>query len=81
MNTELENKNLASNDAKPVLCDSAFEYRVVDHDMFDSEEINLMNYLGSKGWEIIRILEPMNWLNADGKFIRIYYKRSKKHFT
>lgn len=81
MNTELKNKDLNSNDAKPMLCDSAFEYRVVDHDMFDQDEISLMNNMGAKGWEIIRILDPMNWLNSDGKFIRIYYKRVKKHFT
>jgi hypothetical protein len=33
--------------------------------------------MGSKGWEIIRILEPMKWQNSDGMFIRIYYKRIK----
>ena len=52
-----------------------FEYRVIDHDMFDEDEIQTMNSMGSKGWEIIRILEPMEWLNSDGMFVRIYYKR------
>ena len=55
-----------------------FEYRVIDHDMFDENEIQTMNAMGSKGWEIIRILEPMKWLNIDGMFVRIYYKREKQ---
>ena len=55
-----------------------FEYRVIDHDMFDENEIQTMNAMGSKGWEIIRILEPMKWLNSDGMFVRIYYKREKQ---
>ena len=57
---------------------STFEYRVIDHDMFDEDEIQLMNSMGSKGWEIIRILDPMKWLNSDGMFVRIYYKRVKQ---
>lgn len=57
---------------------STFEYRVIDHDMFDEDEIRTMNSMGSKGWEIIRILEPMKWLNSDGMFVRIYYKRVKQ---
>lgn len=55
-----------------------FEYRVVDHDMFEEHEIRTMNSMSSKGWEIIRILEPMKWLNSDGMFVRIYYKREKQ---
>lgn len=55
-----------------------FEYRVIDHAMFDKDEIHLMNSMGEKGWEIIRILEPIEWLNEGGKFIRIYYKREKQ---
>jgi hypothetical protein len=57
---------------------STFEYRVIDHDMFDEDEIQLMNSMGSKGWEIIRILDPMKWLNSEGMFVRIYYKRVKQ---
>ena len=55
-----------------------FEYRMIDHDMFDIDELQLMNSMGSKGWEIIRILEPMKWINSDGMFVRIYYKRDKQ---
>ena len=55
-----------------------FEYRVIDHNMFDEDEIRTMNSMGSKGWEIIRILEPMKWINTDGMFVRIYYKRENK---
>ena len=55
-----------------------FEYRVIDHDMFDEDEIRTMNSMGSKGWEIIRILEPIKWCNSDGMFVRIYYKREKQ---
>lgn len=54
-----------------------FEYRVIDHDMIDEDEVHTMNSMGSKGWEIIRILDPMKWMNSDGMFIRIYYKREK----
>ena len=28
---------------------STFEYRVIDHDMFDEDEIRTMNSMGSKG--------------------------------
>ena len=55
-----------------------FEYRVIDHDMFDEDEIQTMNSMGSKGWEIIKILDPMKWLNSNGMFVRIYYKREKQ---
>jgi len=57
---------------------STFQYRVIDHNMFDEDEILTMNSMGSKGWEIIRILDPMKWLNDDGMFVRIYYKRVKQ---
>ena len=60
------------------VCSSTFEYRVIDHDMFDEDEIRTMNSMGSKGWEIIRILDPMKWLNSDGMYVRIYYKRVKQ---
>jgi hypothetical protein len=56
----------------------AYEYRMVDHDMFDENEIWTMNNLGAYGWEIIRILEPMKYLNSEGMFVRIYYKREKE---
>ena len=52
-----------------------FEYRVIDHDMFDEDEIQTMNSMGSKGWEIIRILDPIKYKDSDGYFIRIFYKR------
>ena len=55
-----------------------FEYRVIDHDMFNEEEIRIMNSMGSEGWEIIKIFERMKWLNSDGMFVRIYYKRDKQ---
>ena len=52
-----------------------FEYRVLDHYMFDEEEPRRMNEMGLKGWEIIRILDPMKSTNSDAMFVRIYYKR------
>lgn len=52
-----------------------FEYRVINHDMEDESEIQLMNSMGSKGWEIIRILDAMKYRDSEGMFIRIYYKR------
>lgn len=54
-----------------------FEYRIVDHTMFDEDEIQTMNFMGSKGWEIIRILEPMKYFNSDNLFVRVFYKREK----
>lgn len=53
----------------------SFEYRMIDYDMFDESQIESMNYMGSKGWEIIRILEPMKYLNSEELFVRIFYKR------
>lgn len=52
-----------------------FEYRYIDHDMFDFDETATMNHMGSKGWRIIRVLDPMKYLNSEGMFIRIYYER------
>jgi len=55
-----------------------FEYRVIDHSEYDDgEEVSLMNSMGRSGWEIIRILEPKEWANGGGNYIRIYYKRIK----
>lgn len=54
-----------------------FEYRVIDHDFFDNDEPSLMNSMGQKGWDIIKICDPLPWLNSEGMFIRIYYKREK----
>ena len=52
-----------------------FEYRVIDHTEYDKDEVNLMNSMGQKGWEIIKILEPKQWANGGGNYIRIYYRR------
>ena len=72
----MEHKKMNNKDT--TLRSSTYEYRVIDHNMFDEEEIITMNSMGSNGWEIIKILEPMNWLNSEGMFIRIYYKREKQ---
>lgn len=55
-----------------------FEYRIIDHNMFDEDEMQIMNSMGSNGWEIVRVLDPMKYINSDGLFIRIYYKREKQ---
>ena len=55
-----------------------YEYRVVDYDMFDGEMADGMNYMGDKGWDVIRILDPMSYVNSEGMFIRIFYKRTKQ---
>lgn len=54
------------------------EYRMIDHDMFDETMIEEINGLTKRGWKIIRILDPMKWLNSDGMFIRIFYEREQK---
>jgi hypothetical protein len=41
-------------------------------------EIRRMNEMGAEGWEVIKILEPRQWLNSNSLFIRIYYKRKKQ---
>ena len=56
--------------------ENKIEYRMIDHDMFDEYMIHEMNSMGNKGWKIIRILDPMKWLDSDGMFIRIFYERS-----
>lgn len=55
-----------------------YEYKYIDHDMFTENSIVEMNQMGENGWDIIRILDPMKYLNSEGEFIRIYYKREKK---
>lgn len=53
------------------------EYRMLDYDMFDEDMVTEINAMASKGWVIIRILDPMPWVNhTDGMFIRIFYERS-----
>lgn len=74
MKTETSKNNETAQLGIGAVSSRTFEYRVIDHDMFDEDEIRTMNSMGSKGWEIIRILEPMKWLNSDGMFVRIYYK-------
>jgi hypothetical protein len=54
-----------------------YEYRFIDHDFCDWGEVHTMDAMGEKGWEIIRILDPMKYANSDGLFTRIYYKREK----
>lgn len=56
--------------------ENKIEYRMIDHDMFDEDMIREMNSMGEKGWKIIRILDPMRWLNSDGMFIRVFYERT-----
>ena len=50
---------------------------MIDHDMFDETMIEEINGLTRRGWKIIRILDPMKWLNSDGMFIRIFYEREQ----
>jgi hypothetical protein len=52
-----------------------WEYRMIDHDMFDEDMPCEINRMGERGWEIFRILDPIPWVNNDGMFIRIFYKR------
>lgn len=53
------------------------EYRMIDYDMFDENMIHEINNLCKNGWKIIRILDPIQWVNKDdGKFIRIFYERN-----
>lgn len=52
-----------------------WEYRMIDHDMFDEDTPREINSMGERGWEIIRILDPIKWINSEGFFIRIFYKR------
>jgi len=77
MSTNVEGQFVSPNDAKPLVSRRTFEYRIIDHDMFDEGDTALINTMGSKGWEIIKILDPIKWLNSDGMFTRIYYKREK----
>jgi hypothetical protein len=51
-----------------------YEYRIIDHDVFDESEKTLINNMGKKGWEIIRILDPIKYIDSEGFFIRIYYR-------
>lgn len=55
--------------------ENIFEYRMIDHDMFDKDMIIEINSLANRGWKIVRILDPMNWSGSDGMFIRIFYER------
>lgn len=52
-----------------------YEYRIIDHDFFDEHELEIMDIMGNSGWDIIKILKPMKYVNSEGLFIRIYYKR------
>jgi hypothetical protein len=54
------------------------EYRMLDHEMFDGNMIREINMMASKGWKIIRILDPIKWEDSEGMFIRIFYEREKQ---
>ena len=54
-----------------------YEYRMIDYDMFDEDMSREIEGLTSRGWKIIRILEPMKWVNSEGMFIRIFYQRKR----
>jgi hypothetical protein len=50
-----------------------FEYRMIDYDMFDEDMSVEIEVLTSRGWKIIRILDPLPWKSDyDGMFIRIF---------
>jgi len=54
-----------------------FEYRILDLDFF-SENLaaqRTLNFMGSNGWEIIKIFDPMNYTNSDRLFFRVMMKR------
>lgn len=55
-----------------------YEYRMIDYDMFDGDMSIEIEGLTLKGWKIIRILEPMKWVNNDGMFIRIFFERKRQ---
>ena len=82
---KLESCNIKDYDEKilqilntPTVSNRAFEYRIIDHDMFYNNDNELIKSMGLKGWEIIKIFEPMKYLNSDAMFVRIYYKREIK---
>ena len=50
---------------------------MIDYDMFDEDMSREIEGLTSCGWKIIRILEPMKWVNSEGMFIRIFYQRKR----
>lgn len=54
-----------------------YEYRMIDYDMFDEDMSREIEGLTSRGWKIIRILDPMKWVNSEGMFIRIFYQRKR----
>ena len=54
-----------------------FEYRMIDYDMFDENMSMELDGLTSLGWKIIRILDPMKWINSEGMFIRIFFQRKR----
>jgi hypothetical protein len=51
------------------------EYRAIDLDMFDGEMSDVLNSMGQKGWEVVKFFEPMKYVNSDGMFVRIIFKR------
>ena len=55
-----------------------FEYRMIDYDMFDDNMSMELDGLTSRGWKIIRILDPMKWINSEGMFIRIFFQRKRE---
>ena len=50
---------------------------MIDYDMFDENMSMELDGLTSLGWKIIRILDPMKWINSEGMFIRIFFQRKR----
>ena len=55
--------------------ENKIEYRVIDLDMFGGEMPEVLNSMGQKGWEVVKFFEPMKYVNSDGMFVRIIFKR------
>jgi len=51
---------------------------MIDYDMFDENMSQELDGLTLRGWKIIRILDPIKWLNSDGMFIRIFFERKRQ---
>lgn len=55
-----------------------FEYKMIEHNVFNGDITREMNSMGKKGWRVIRMFDPIRHFDTGVVFIRVFYERKQK---
>lgn len=53
------------------------EYRIINHGLDDDLQREI-NAIAERGWVMFRAYDPENWIDSEGKFIRIIWQRARE---